>query len=403
MPFTLQSFKAWEWGCRSAVLLSKLMEGGYGRRQMRRKALCFNSRCRLLMIELSRYAFESLRTDQEFILYRALRSGERSSAERESFFANASENKSSSADSSSIAVAKEGLSSILVLAPALEQPELGTLKRLEYECSLRDELDPEWAVRPVELARHWDRLVLVLEDPGGIHLEQLLGHQSARREPRPTDPGGEPLDQFLGLARNASRSECGPGLEARASLLSDAGGQPMEIARFLQLAIGLAAGLGELHGRGLVHKDIKPANILADPVTNKAWFTGFGISSRLARERQAAELPETIAGTLAYMAPEQTGRMNRSIDSRSDLYSLGVTFYQMLTGCLPFAASDPMEWVHCHIAKQPSNPRERRPEVPESISAIVLKLLSKTAEERYQTAAGLEFDLRKCLLEWERG
>src|SRR5271166_5636593 len=113
-----------------------------------------------------------------------------------------------------------------------------------------------------------------------------------------------------------------------------------------------------------IHKDIKQANILADPITNKAWFTGFGISSRLIRERQAVELPEMIAGTLAYMAPEQTGRMNRSIDSRSDLYSLGVTFYQMLTGCLPFTASDPMEWVHCHIAKQPSNPSERRPEVP---------------------------------------
>src|SRR5271165_4130485 len=328
MPFTLQSFKAWEWGCRSAVLLSKLMEGGYGRRQMRRKALCFNSRCRLLMIELSRYAFESLRTDQEFILYRARRSGERSSVGRESFFAKdfGELSRAATADESE----DKELSSILVLAPALEQPEMGTLKRLEHECSLRDELDPEWAVRPIGLTHHWDRSVLVMEDPGGIPLNELLGdHSAARQEPRPTDPGGEPLDQFL---------------------------EPMELARFCRLAIGLAAGLSKLHGRGIIHKDIKPANILADPVTNKAWFTGFGISSRLARERQAAELPEMIAGTLAYMAPEQTGRMNRSIDSRSDLYSLGVTFYQMLTGCLPFAASDPMEWVHCHIAKQPSNP-----------------------------------------------
>jgi len=317
------------------------------------------------VIELSRYAFESLRTDQEFILYRARRSGERSSVERESFFAKATADESEDKD----------LSSILVLAPALEQPELGTLKRLEHECSLRDELDPEWAVRPIGLAHHWDRSVLILEDPGGVPLNEPLGdHSAARQEPRPPDPGGEPVDQFL---------------------------EPMELARFLRLAIGLAAGLSKLHGRGLIHKDIKPANILAGPVTNKAWFTGFGISSRLIRERRPAELPEMIAGTLAYMAPEQTGRMNRSIDSRSDLYSLGVTFYQMLTGCLPFTASDPMEWVHCHIAKRPSNPRERRPEVPESISAIVLKLLAKTAEERYQTAAGLEFDLRKCLLEWE--
>ncbi|HTD16625.1 MAG TPA: AAA family ATPase, partial [Chthoniobacterales bacterium] len=247
----------------------------------------------------------------------------------------------------------------------MEQPELGTLQRLEHEYSLRDQLDPEWAVRPIELSYHWDRLVLVLEDPGGLPLQSACGR--------------------FGVLAYGCESD------------------GMQLTFFLRVAINLANTMGHVHRKGLIHKDIKPANILADPVTNKAWFTGFGISSRLIRERQAAELPEMIAGTLAYMAPEQTGRMNRSIDSRSDLYSLGVTFYQMLTGCLPFTASDPMEWVHCHIAKQPLNPRERRPEVPESISAIVLKLLSKTAEERYQTAAGLEFDLRKCLLEWERG
>jgi PAS domain S-box-containing protein len=269
-----------------------------------------------------------------------------------------------------------GPSSILVLVPALERPELGTLERLEHEYSLRNELDREWAVRPIGLNHHWDRTVLILEDPGGVTLDDLLGDRSAaRQKPRPTDPGGKPLDQSLG--------------------------QPMELSRFLRLAIGLAAGLSKLHSRGLIHKDIKPANILADPVTNKIWFTGFGITSRLAREWQVAELPEIIGGTPAYMSPEQTGCMNRSIDCRSDLYSLGVTLYQMLTGRLPFTASDPMEWVHCHIAQQPSNPSEQRPEVSEAISAIVLKLLSKTVEERYQTAAGLEFDLRKCLLEWE--
>src|SRR5260370_28251005 len=135
------------------------------------------------------------------------------------------------------------------------------------------------------------------------------------------DPGGEPLDQYLD--------------------------QPMELGRFLRLAINLAAGLGKLHHRGLIHKDIKPANILMDSASGAVWLTGFGIASRLPSERQPAEPPETIAGTLAYMAPEQTGRMNRSIDSRSDLYSLGVTFYEMLTGVLPFTASDPMERGHC--------------------------------------------------------
>ena len=179
-----------------------------------------------------------------------------------------------------------------------------------------------------------------------------------------TDPGGEPLDRLLG--------------------------RPMEVAPFLRVAIGLSAALGQLHGRGLIHKDIKPANVLVNSATGQVWLTGFGIASRLPRERQSPDPPEFIAGTLAYMAPEQTGRMNRSIDSRSDLYALGVTLYEMLTGSLPFTASDPMEWVHCHIARQPVPPGERLKDVPAPVSAIIMKLLAKTAEERYQTAAGVE-------------
>ena len=108
-----------------------------------------------------------------------------------------------------------------------------------------------------------------------------------------------------------------------------------------------------------------------------------------------------IAGTLAYMAPEQTGRMNRSVDSRSDLYALGVTFYELLTGGLPFTAADPIELIHCHLAREPVPPRERLQEVPAPLSAIVMKLLAKTAEERYQTAAGVEADLRMCLQRWQ--
>jgi serine/threonine protein kinase len=130
-------------------------------------------------------------------------------------------------------------------------------------------------------------------------------------------------------------------------------------------------------------------------------LTGFGIASRLPRERQAPGPPEGIAGTLAYMAPEQTGRMNRSVDSRSDLYACGVTLYEMLTGVLPFSAADPMEWIHCHIARQPASPSERSNGIPVPLSAIVMKLLAKSAEDRYQTAAGLEADLHKCLAEWE--
>src|SRR3979411_1194637 len=240
--------------------------------------------------------------------------------------------------------------SVLVLATASEQPAPGIIARLEHEYSLRDALDSDWAVRPLSLIRREGRPMLILEDPGG-----------------------EPLDRLPG--------------------------QPRELSRFLRFAVGLAPALGKLHKRGLIHKDIKASNILVDVAGGGVWLTGFGIASRLPRERQSAEPPGMIAGTLAYMAPEQTGRMNRSIDSRSDLYALGVTLYEMLTGTLPFTASDPMEWVHCHIAKQPLPPAERRKDVPRSVSGIITKLLAKTAEDRYQTAAGLESDLRRCLTE----
>ena len=241
---------------------------------------------------------------------------------------------------------------VLLVAPAADHPSRSRLERLTHEYELKDELDGQWAVRPLALMRDAGRTVLVLDDPGG-----------------------EPVDRLLG--------------------------GPMEVGRFLRLAIAITSALGKLHQRGLIHKDIKPANIVVDCADGHVRLTGFGIASRLSRERQAPEPPETIAGTLAYMAPEQTGRMNRSLDARSDLYALGVTLYQMLTGVLPFMATDPMEWVHCHIARPPAPPSERLKNLPGSVSAIIMKLLAKTAEERYQTAAGAESDLRRCLAEWE--
>src|ERR1700722_12401394 len=143
-------------------------------------------------------------------------------------------------------------------------------------------------------------------------------------------------------------------------ILEDPGGQPLSsllkgpvgITECLRVAVGLSAALSHLHERHLIHKDLKPSNILAEFATGRIWLTGFGIASRLPRERQSPQPAKFIAGTLPYMAPEQTGRMNRSIDARTDLYALGVTLYEMITGNLPFTASDPMEWVHCHIARQ---------------------------------------------------
>src|SRR6266852_2225137 len=207
-----------------------------------------------------------------------------------------------------------------VLVLVAERPTSSSLKRLEHEYALAADLDPKWAARPLALARHNGNAALVLDDSGN-----------------------EPLDLILS--------------------------RPLELTRFLRLAIGLATALGQVHRHGLIHKDIKPANVLVDAAGNVR-LTGFGIASRLTREHQAPAPPEIIAGTLAYMAPEQTGRMNRSIDSRSDLYSLGVTLYEMLTGSLPFTASDAMEWVHCHIARQPTPPCDRAG-VPEPLSAII--------------------------------
>ena len=178
-------------------------------------------------------------------------------------------------------------------------------------------------------------------------------------------------------------------------------GRPIAVMEFLRIAIPLAAAVGRLHARGLIHKDLKPANILVDTASSSVWLTGFGIASRLPREHQMPAPPEIIAGTLAYMAPEQTGRINRSIDSRSDLYALGIIFYEMLTGALPFTAADPMEWVHCHVARQPVPPNARVAGIPGPLSALVLKLLTKTADERYQTAEGLAADLQHCLAEWQ--
>ena len=275
-------------------------------------------------MELLDYKLETLRQDEEFILYRGLRQTKTETSPW----------------------------SILVLSPAKEIPASATFDRMKHEFSLKDDLDSRWAVRPLAIGQDRDRTVLLLEDPGG-----------------------EPLDRLLGA--------------------------PMEAGNFLRFAVGITAALSKLHQHGLVHKNLKPGNILVNFSDGQARLTGYGIASWQPSERHAGKPPETIAGTLAYIAPEQTGRINCPVDSRSDLYSLGVTFYQMLTGSLPFMAYDPIEWVHCHIARKPVPPRERLQSVPTSVSQITMKLLAKAADERYQTAAGVESDLRRCLTEWE--
>jgi len=240
---------------------------------------------------------------------------------------------------------------VSLLALIATRPASQCVRRLEHEYELASLLDTRWAAQPVAL------------DLGKVPPMLLLD-----------DDGGDPLVRLLV--------------------------QPLDLARCLRIAVNLAHAIGQVHGRGLIHKDIKPANVLVDG-DDSVRLTGFGIASQLLLEHQPPAPPEIIAGTFAYMAPEQTGRMNRSIDARSDLYSLGVTLYEMLTGALPFAAADAMEWIHCHIARRPVPPEERVGDLPVPVAQIVLKLLAKTAENRYQTAAGVEADLRACLAAYE--
>jgi predicted ATPase/signal transduction histidine kinase len=225
------------------------------------------------------------------------------------------------------------------------------LERLRREYEIGASLDLPGVVRPIALGTYQGMPALALEDFGG-----------------------EPLDRLIGA--------------------------PMPVERFLDLAVRMACALAELHGQGVVHKDVKPENVLVHPETREVKLADLGIATRLPRERQVARPPQLIEGSLPYMSPEQTGRTNRAVDSRSDLYSLGVTFFQMLTGRLPFEGRDPLEWVHCHVARPPPPPSELVPEVPEAIARIVLRLLAKMADDRYQTASGLRHDLARCLAAW---
>lgn len=239
--------------------------------------------------------------------------------------------------------------SFLMLAALDEPPAPAALARLEREYALKSELDPAWALCPRALKHEAGRLMLLLDDPGGELLESRLG-------------------------------------------------TALDLATALALAIPLAAALGQVHARGLIHKDLNPSHVLAHG--DDVRLLGFGRASRLPCDRHVPEPSELIAGSLPYLAPEQTGRMNRSVDARCDFYALGIILYRMLTGELPFATTDPLESIHCHIARQPVPPADKVPGLPGPVSAIVMKLLAKMPEERYQSAAGIVADLRRCQEKW---
>ncbi|HEY1011381.1 MAG TPA: serine/threonine-protein kinase PknK, partial [Herpetosiphonaceae bacterium] len=224
------------------------------------------------------------------------------------------------------------------------------IARLRHEYEVARRLDLPSVVRPLALEPFDQTMALVLEDFGGQSLDRLGG---------PADPG-----------------------------------------LVLRLAIGLADTLGQIHGRNVIHKDVKPANIIANLATGEIKLTDFGIASTLSRETPALFSPNRLEGTVAYMSPEQTGRMNRALDYRSDFYSLGVTLYQLLTGELPFQSADLMELIHSHIAREAPPARRADGALPPQVAAIVARLLAKTAEERYQSAFGLKADLEECERQW---
>ncbi|MEG4281534.1 AAA family ATPase [Microcoleus sp. A006_D1] len=239
---------------------------------------------------------------------------------------------------------------VIVKTLKSEYPTLEEITRLRHEYKIRKNLrNLEYIVNCYRIETHQNGVSLTLEDFGGLALSSFLTSTK------------------------------------------------INLTQFLEIAVQLAQSLGKIHQNQIIHKDIKPHNIIINPETYQVKITDFSISSRLVRENATSSYPNLLEGTLAYISPEQTGRMNRAIDYRSDFYSLGVTFYEMLTGELPFSAIDPLELVHCHIAKIAPAPRSLQPEIPEAISAIVMKLLAKTAEDRYQSADGLRFDLETCL------
>ncbi|MFB2917686.1 AAA family ATPase [Aerosakkonema funiforme] len=241
-----------------------------------------------------------------------------------------------------------------------DNPPLNEQVQFRNQYTIAKNLDLPGVVKHLRLQTFDRKLVLVLEDFGGISLK-------------------EEMQKF---------GERGFGTSADS------------LKEFLQIAIHVVESLEGLYQNRVIHKDIKPDNILINPETRQIKLIDFSISTLLPKENQEIQNPNVLEGTLPYMSPEQTGRMNKSIDYRTDFYSLGVTFYELLTGKLPFQSDDPMELVHCHIARKPVPPIDVNPLIPQVLSNMVIKLMAKTAEERYQSAFGIRYDLEKCLQEY---
>jgi histidine kinase len=234
-----------------------------------------------------------------------------------------------------------------LLQPDNPSPEAIARFRSEYDIARQLKLDG--VVQVYSLETHQHSLLLTMEDCGGESLHRFLQNRS------------------------------------------------LSLAEFLDLGMRIARILGDIHQHHIIHKDINPSNLVWNSAAGVLQIIDFGIATLRSRENLAPQNPNVLEGTLAYMSPEQTGRINRAIDYRTDFYSLGATFYQMLCDRLPFESADPRELVHCHLAKQPIPPQNVKPEIPPVLSDLVMKLLAKNAEDRYQSAEGIQADLQRCL------
>ncbi|MDJ0836913.1 MAG: AAA family ATPase [Acidobacteriota bacterium] len=234
-----------------------------------------------------------------------------------------------------------------------DYPSPDELTRYRQEYEITRELDAPGIIRALGQERYRNTLIIFLEDIGA-HSLRILWH-----------------------------------------------GRKVPLHTFLPLAIQAAGALGAIHDNHVVHKDINPSNMIYNPETGKLKIIDFGISTRLRRTTSNPDNPRNLEGTLAYLSPEQTGRMNRPVDYRTDFYSMGATFYELLCGCPPFEEDDPMTLVHCHIARRPTPPHEVDSDIPRVLSDIVMRCMEKRADRRYQSAWGLHEDLNRCLAQWQ--
>lgn len=272
------------------------------------------------------------------------------------------------------AVAKDSQQPVIIKLLRQDAPNFADLLHFRNQYTIVKNLEIAGIVRPLSLETWGDRYALVMADFGGISLRQWLDQQRLN----------------WNVVDTQESTSC---LTATVST---------RLGSVLAIALQMTEILAQLHQAQIIHKDIKPANILIQPESQQVQLIDFSIASTLPKETAEIQNPAGLAGTLAYLAPEQTGRMNRGIDYRADFYALGVTLFELLTGEVPFQSHDPLELVHCHLAKQPPALTQRCPDLPETVAKIVHKLMAKNAEDRYQTSGGLRYDLQQCLEQWER-